>query len=52
MLKKQEKIIGQAHRTDLKNVKNLVIQESIAFVKQSQENVTQLLCREHSMITR
>ena len=42
----------QAHRIELKNVKNTAINESINFVKQSSQRVTKLLSSNHKNIAR
>ena len=47
-----QKVSDQAHRTDLKNVKNLAIAESIDFVKESSSKVTKMLSIAHRNVIR
>ena len=51
-LEKQERQMNMAHKTELKNVKNLAIRHSIDFVKDSAKRVTQIISKEHRHIAR
>ena len=51
-LERQARQYAKAHATDLKNVKNLAIHESVDYVKKSSAKVAKQITKEHQHIAR
>ena len=51
-LDKKQKQMDKAHNIDIKNIKAVVVHESIDFIKKSCSQIEQMLTKEHQGVAR